>query len=301
MKKLSEHKSGFISLVGRPNVGKSTLLNQLLGQKLAIVSPKPQTTRNKVLGIKTIPSAQMVFVDTPGIFKPRSQLDRRMVRTTYTSLQEVDLVLWLVEAKLNALSDEGLLKIANTLKTLKVPKFLLINKVDLMPEKRQLLPLMEKLSGLAEFAQIIPVCALDAESVATLLEQIPPYLPPGPCYFPEDMLTDQPERFLLAEIIREKVYTFTHQEIPYSTAVAVESMEDDIEKNLVRVEAVIYIERDSQKGIVVGKGGRSIKKIGMLARREIEHLLGTKVFLNLWVKVRKDWRQQDSFLDKMGH
>lgn len=298
---LSEHKSGFISLVGKPNAGKSTLLNQILGQKLAIVSPKPQTTRNKILGVKTLPNAQMVFLDTPGIYKPRCQLDKRMMRTTFNSLHEVDLVLWLIEANLKAVKDEGLQKIAKTLRQINVPIFLLINKIDLLADKSNLLPLIAKFKQWLDFVEIIPICALEANSVNPLIEKIPSYLPVGPRYFPEDVITDQPESFFLAEIIREKIYTLTHQEIPYASGVVVEQVEEKVEQNLLRITAVIYIEQESQKGIVVGKSGQLIKKIGTLARRDIEHILGVKVYLNLWVKVRKDWRQQDSLIHGMGY
>jgi len=298
----SEHKSGFISLVGRPNVGKSTLLNQLLGQKLAIVSPKPQTTRNKILGVKTLPHAQLIFMDTPGIYHHlHSKLDKRMQRTTYNCLREVDLVLWLVEANPAAPSDQRLQRIARTLKPLKVPIFLLINKIDLLPDKRRLLPLISELGKWLDFAEIIPICALDAQTTDPLIEKVLPYLPPGPRYFPEDMITDQPERFLLAEIIREKVYQLTYQEVPYSCAVVIEDMQEDSETNLLHIAAVIYGEQESQKGILVGKSGGLIKKIGTLARKEMEQILGVKIYLQLWVKIRKDWRQQDRVISNMGY
>lgn len=295
------HRAGFISLVGRPNVGKSTLLNQILGQKLAIVSPKPQTTRNKILGIKTLPDSQLIFMDTPGIFKPRSKLDRRMVSTAFNSLQEVDIVLWLVEADPRVLTDLRQQNIARNLKSVNVPVFLILNKIDLLQDKQQLLPIIDGLKKWVHFAEIIPICALNSNDMPDLLKKITSYIPFGPRYFPEDVVTDQPERFLLSEIIREKVYKLTYQEIPYSCAVVIEKMEESRKENLVRLIAVIYVEHESQKGIVVGKGGSLMKKIGTQARLEMEQILGIKVYLNLWVKVRKDWRQQEHFIPKLGY
>lgn len=301
MHSFAGYKSGFISIVGRPNVGKSTLLNQLLGQKIAIVSPKPQTTRNKILGVKTLPGVQLIFMDTPGMYRPRSQLDKRMMRATQGCLHEVDLVLWMVQADPGAVSDDRLQRIARTLKEVKAPVFLLVNKIDLLSDKRQLLPIIAELEQWLDFAEIIPICALEPETTNPLIEKIQPYLPSGPQYFPEDVITDQPERFLLAEIIREKVYQLTYQEIPYSCAVVIENMEEDADANLVRIAAVIYGEQESQKGILVGKRGELIKKIGTLARKEIEQILGVKVYLDLWVKIRKDWRQQDGVISNMGY
>ncbi|MBI5789336.1 MAG: GTPase Era [Candidatus Schekmanbacteria bacterium] len=298
---MNQYKSGYISIIVLPNAGKSTLMNQLLGQKLAIVSPRPQTTRNRILGVKTLPEAQCIFIDTPGICRPRNVLDKKMLRTTRESLKEVDLVLWMTAAD-TILRDKGQLReIAETLKPSPKPIFLLLNKIDLIPDKNQLLPLIDELSKWLNFAEIIPISAFQSENLSLLLEKLPLHLPEGPKYFPDDFVTDQPERFLLAEIIREKLYYHTHQEIPYSCAVALENMQEAEEQNLLRMQAVIYVEQDSQKKIVIGKGGSLIKKVGTQARLEMEQILGCRVFLDLWVKVRKDWRQEESFINLVGY
>jgi GTP-binding protein Era len=287
-------QSGFISIVGRPNVGKSTLLNALLGEKIAIISDKPQTTRNRILGIVNRPDAQMVFMDTPGIHKPMHKMNEFMVKTALATYNEVDVILMLVEA--TELPGGGDKYIIETLSHVKTPVFLLINKVDLI-EKERLLPLMQEYSKLYNFAEIIPVSAL-RNDLGGLLETILKRLPQGPKYFPDDQLTDQPERFVVSELIREKVFELTKEEIPYSTAVVIEEMKE--EPDITRITAVIYVERDSQKGILIGKGGDMLKQIGTRARLDAEKLLGTKIFLKLWVKVKKGWREDERMLRNIG-
>jgi GTP-binding protein Era len=287
-------KSGFISIVGRPNVGKSTLLNGLLGEKVAIISDKPQTTRNRILGIVNARDAQMVFMDTPGIHKPMHKMNEFMVRTALATYNEVDVILMLVEAA--EAPGGGDRYIIDTLRDVKTPVFLLINKIDLV-EKERLLPLIQQYSSLYHFAQIIPVSAL-RNDLGGLLDAVGQFLPEGPKYFPDDQLTDQPERFIVAELIREKIFELTKEEIPYSTAVVIEQMKE--EPKITRVNAVIYVERDSQKGIVIGKGGGMLKQIGTLARMDAEKLLGTKIFLEMRVKVKKGWREDVNMLKNLG-
>jgi GTPase len=287
-------RSGFISIIGRPNVGKSTLLNVLLGEKIAIISDKPQTTRNKILGIVNQPGAQLVFMDTPGIHKPMHKMNEFMVKTALATYNEVDVILMLVEATEPAGGGDRF--IIETLSQVKTPVFLLINKVDLI-KKEALLPLMQEYSKLYNFVEIIPVSALKND-LGGLLNAILKRLPQGPKYFPDDQLTDQPERFIVSELIREKVFALTKEEIPYSTAVVIEEMKE--EPDITRITAVIYVERDSQKGILIGKGGGMLKRIGTLARQEAEKLLGAKIFLQLWVKVKKGWREDEHMLKNIG-
>ncbi len=287
-------KSGFISIIGRPNVGKSTLLNTLLGEKIAIISDKPQTTRNKILGIVNQPAAQMVFMDTPGIHKPMHKMNEFMVKTALTTYNEVDVILMLAEA--TEAPGGGDRFIIETLAKVKTPVFLLINKVDLV-KKEALLPLIQQYSNLHPFAEIIPVSALKND-LNGLLDAILKRLPEGPKYFPDDQLTDQPERFIVSEIVREKIFELTKEEIPYSTAVMIEEMKED--PDITRIHAVILVERDSQKGILIGKGGEMLKQIGTLARRDAEKLLGTRIFLKLYVKVKKGWREDERMLKSIG-
>jgi GTPase len=287
-------RSGFISIVGRPNVGKSTLLNALLGEKIAITSDKPQTTRNKIIGIVNRQNAQLVFMDTPGIHKPMHKMNEAMVKTALATYSEVDVILMLVEATERPGGGDRF--IIETLSQVKTPVFLLINKVDLI-KKDALLPLIQEYSNLYNFAEIIPVSALKKD-LGELLDIVLKRLPVGPKYFPDDQLTDQPERFVVAEMIREKVFELTKDEIPYSTAVVIEEMKEEPE--ITRITAVIYVERDSQKGILIGKGGAMLKQIGTLARRDAEKLLGAKIFLQLWVKVKKGWREDDRMLKNIG-
>ncbi len=287
-------QSGFISIIGRPNVGKSTLLNALLGEKIAIISNKPQTTRNRILGIVTRPGAQLVFMDTPGIHKPMHKMNEVMVKTALQTYNEVDVILMLVEA--TDAPGGGDRFIIETLSEVKTPVFLLINKVDLI-KKEALLPLMQGYSAMYGFAEIIPVSALKND-LGGLVEMILKRLPQGPKYFPDDQLTDQPERFIVSELIREKVFELTKEEIPYSTAVVIEDMKE--EPDITRITAIIYVERDSQKGILIGKGGGMLKQIGTLARQDAEKLLGAKIFLQLWVKVKKGWREDERMLKNFG-
>jgi GTP-binding protein Era len=287
-------KSGFISIIGRPNVGKSTLLNSLLGEKIAIISDKPQTTRNRILGIVNRPGAQFVFMDTPGIHKPVHKMNEVMVKTAFATYNEVDVILMLVEAiEKPGAGDKFIIE---TLSKVKTPVFLVINKVDLV-EKQRLLPLMQEYSGLHSFTEIIPISALKND-LGDLVDSILKHLPQGPKYFPDDQLTDQPERFIVSELVREKIFELTKEEIPYSSAVEIEDMKE--EPDLTRIHAVIYVERDSQKGIIIGKGGAMLKKIGTLARLDAEKLLGVKVFLKLYVKVKKGWREDERMLKNIG-
>jgi GTPase len=295
---MAEFKSGFIALVGRPNVGKSTLLNVLVGEKIAIVSSKPQTTRSRITGIKTTEEAQLIFLDAPGMARPRSALNRHMIQIAREAYQQVDLILLVTDASgVDHLADDAF--ILQQLKEVKTPIFLVINKIDLI-DHRQILPLIETYRGHFPFAEYVPVSALKGENVEALLRAIIQYLPEGPRYFPSAQLTDQPEKFLIAELIREQIFTQTEQEIPYQTAVMVEQMEDT-ESGILRVEATIYVERDSQKGIIIGKRGSRLKHIGQVARQEIERRLNTRVYLALWVKVRKDWSENEQLLRDMGY
>lgn len=291
-------KSGFISLIGRPNVGKSTLLNLLLGQKIAIVSDKPQTTRNRILGIKNHPNGQIIFLDTPGIHRARSKLNQSMVKAALATYHEVDGVCFIIEAS-RPFNDENDF-VLETIKKVAKPILLVINKIDLIP-KGDLLPIMDLYSRLRPFEQIIPISALLGEGVQVLVGEMLKILPAGPRLFPEDMITDLPERFLAAELIREKVFLLTREEVPYATAVAVEEFQERGEKNLVVIRATIQVERESQKGILIGEKGRMLKEIGRQAREEIEALLGAKVFLELWVKVEKDWREDPRSLRRLGY
>lgn len=288
-------KSGFISIIGRPNVGKSTLLNSILGEKIAIISKKPQTTRNRILGVKNLPQAQLIFLDTPGIHKPRNKLGETMVKTALETYKEVDLILLMVEPEEPG---QGDIRIIETLRSIKKPVFLLINKVDTV-EKQVILPLIDQYQKVFNFAEIIPISALKLDNLDRLLETIIKYMPEGPKYYPDDLVTDQLERFMVAEIIREKVIEKTKEEVPYSVAVMVEEFRE--EEKPVFIRALIYVERDSQKGILIGKGGRMLKEIGTLARKDIEGLLGTKVFLELWVKVKEGWRKDERILKELGY
>jgi GTP-binding protein Era len=296
--KRSGFKSGFISIIGRPNVGKSTLLNLLLGEKIAIVSAKPQTTRNRILGIKNHPAGQIIFLDTPGIHRAQSRLNRSMVKVALATYSEVDGVCFMIEADRSDNDENDF--ILETLTKIEKPVLLVINKIDLVP-KGDLLPIMERYSRLRSFEQIIPISALLGDGVETFVDELLKILPEGPRLFPEDMITDLPERFLVAELIREKVFQLTQEEIPYATAVVVEDFKEREEKNLIVIRATIQVERESQKGILIGKRGRMLKEIGRLAREEIEALLGARVFLELWVKEEKNWREDPRALRRLGY
>lgn len=291
-------RSGFISIIGRPNVGKSTLLNFILKEKAAIISEKPQTTRNKILGIRNTPNSQMIFIDTPGIHKPKYRLNEIMVKTAVDTLREVDAVIFLVEADSPAGAGDRYI-ISAFFNVLRIPVILVINKIDLI-KKETLLPLINEYNNIYKFAEIIPISALKGDNVEHLLSVLESYLPEGPQYYPDDIYTDQPERFIAAEIIREKIIKKTEEEIPYSIAVAVEEFKERQNGNIF-IRAVIFVERDSQKGIIIGKSGRMLKEIGKEAREEIEGLLGAKVFLELWVKVKKDWRSDNRVLKQLGY
>jgi len=291
--------SGFIAIIGPPNVGKSTLLNRFLGQKIAITSPKPQTTRNRILGIYNEDDCQMVFIDTPGIHQTRSLLHKSMVRSAKASLGEVDIILLVVELEEAGHSDE-LDTILRLLKKTAKPAIMAINKIDLI-KKERLLPLIESYSKLHCLDSIVPISALYGDGVEALREELKKRLSPGPQFFPPDMLTDKSEEFLIAEIIREKIYYETREELPYSSAVMVESLEEDSARNLLTVMAVIYVEKASQKGMIIGKNGRMIKRIGTNARMEIERIFSLKVYLELFVKVEKKWSSSTRSLRRLGY
>ncbi|HEX8960467.1 MAG TPA: GTPase Era [Geobacteraceae bacterium] len=291
-------RSGFVSIVGRPNAGKSTLLNAILGEKIVITSDKPQTTRNRIKGIHNIPGAQIVFIDTPGIHRAKSMLNRYMVEEALASIREVDVILFLVEADAPAGSQEAL--ILEILAEVTIPVILVINKIDLVP-KESLLASMERYARLYPFREVIPVSALSGDGVERVVTAVYGSLPEGPLYFPDEILTDLPERFLVAEIVREKVFRLTRDEVPYSVAVEVESFKERPDGSLISIAAVINVERESQKGIIIGRKGEMLKKIGMQARREIEQLLDAKVFLELFVKVRKDWSENPRLLKELGY
>jgi len=291
-------KSGFVSIIGRPNVGKSTLLNTIIGEKITIVSDKPQTTRNKILGVKNLPGVQIVFMDTPGIHKPKHKLNEYMVKTALSTFNEVDILLFMIEAGEPSGPGDGY--ILKMLSGITKPVFLLINKIDSV-QKNTVLPQIEEYRHLYPFKEIFPVSALCGDNIDRLLESIIQELPEGPQYFPEDIATDQPMRFIASEIIREKIFQLTYQEIPYSIAVGIEDFKEVEDRNLAVIRGIIFVERDSQKGIIIGKGGTMLKKVGQLAREEIEAIMGIKVFLELWVKVKEKWQSDDQVLKMLGY
>jgi GTPase len=293
-----DYTSGFVAIIGQPNVGKSTLLNRMLGQKIAITSPKPQTTRNRILGIHNIENGQILFLDTPGIHNARGGLNRYMVDLATSSIRDVDVVMLLVEA--NRDPGESILEIIELLRKLTCPVVLVINKLDLVAAE-SLLVRMNQFRKLLDFNEIVPVSALSGDGVERLLELLPPLLPVGPQYYPEEMITDLPERFIVAEMVREQVMKKTRNEIPYGAAVQVESFEENPQRKLVVIKAVIHVERDSHKRIVVGRQGELIKAIGATARRDIERFLGCRVFLELFVRVDKNWTQSARMLKEFGY
>lgn len=296
MDEKKDYKSGFVALIGRPNVGKSTLLNFLVGQKVAIMSPQPQTTRNKISGIYTDDQEQIVFIDTPGIHKPKNKLDDFMDKSSYSALDEVDVVLFMVEPEPAGKGDQY---IAELLKKIKKTVFLVINKIDKVhPDK--LLSIIDSYKNLGDFAEIVPISASQGNNVSELIKTIAKYLPEGPQFYDADQLTDRPEYFIVAELIREQVLKLTHEEVPHATAVVVDRMRDH-EGGKLQIEATIYVERPGQKGIIIGKKGQMLKQIGIAARQEIEALLGEKVNLRLWVKVQKNWRSDPAFLKSIGY
>ncbi len=296
MLKSEPFKSGFVTIVGRPNVGKSTMLNRLLGQKVAIVSNKPQTTRNKITGVYSTELGQIIFLDTPGIHKPKSKLGKIMNSTALNTLAEVDLILYLIDVTAEFGAGEEF--ILNQLNEVKTPVFLILNKIDLV-HPDQLLPLIDQYKERFNFAEIIPISALQGNNVDHLLEVVFRYLPNGPIYYPVNQISDQPEKNIIAELVREKVLELTEEEIPHSIAVMIEDFEKR-ENNLIYVRVIIFTERESQKPIIIGKNGSLLKEVGKRARYEIENLLGTKIYLDLWVKVKKDWRNNDIMLKNFG-
>lgn len=291
--------SGFVSLVGRPNVGKSTLMNCLIGEKIAITSSKPQTTRNKITSILTKEDFQCVFLDTPGIHKPRHKLGEFMVRSAENTFKEVDLVLFLVEptAEVGELDRFVMEKLENV----KTPVVLVINKIDTVADKETLLGIIDTYRKLYPFQEVVPISAATGSNTEELLRVIRRFLPEGPQYFPADMVTDQPERQIASEIIREKALYLLQDEIPHGIAVEIMSMKKRPDQDMVDVQALIYCERDSHKGIIIGKNGAMLKKIATLARRDMERLLGSRIYLQIWVKVKKDWRDSDFLLKNFGY
>lgn len=286
-----KYRAGFVSILGRPNAGKSTLLNALLGTKLAIVAPRPQTTRTSIQGVLTLPAAQIVFVDTPGIHESSTLLNKRMMDQVRAS-SDADVVLFVVDALLPFKDEDA--QAVDLVKKTGAPAVAVFNKIDKLRDKGRMLALIEKYQALHDFAAYMPISALKADSVDLLLKEILARLPQGPALYPKDYLTDQPERFLAAEILREKVLHLTHQEVPHAVAVMVDQWEDT--PALLRIAATIYVERQGQKAILIGAGGALLKKIGTLARRDIEQRVGKKVFLQTFVKVRPNWRQDPEFL-----
>lgn len=295
---IDKHYSGFAAIVGRPNVGKSTLTNGLIGEKIAIMSDRPQTTRNKIMCILNTDNAQIMFLDTPGIHKPHHKLGEFMVRTAESTLKEVDVILFVIDVSEKRGAGENY--ILELLQKVKTPVILVANKIDKLQDKSKLFNIINEYSALYNFAAVVPVSALEDKEFPGLVEEITKHLPEGPDYFPDDMITDQPERVIAAEMIREKVLLSTRDEVPHSIAVEVDEFKvrdnDD-----VYIRATIFVERDSQKGIVIGAKGSLLKKIGQQARKDIEALLGCKVFLELWVKVKADWRNKDKALKQFGY
>ncbi len=293
-------KAGFVALIGRPNVGKSTLLNYVLGTKLSIVSPKPQTTRMRILGVKHNTDAQIIFLDTPGIQKGKDILTKTVVESAVASMEEADVIVMIIDAEKGwTKEDEQLLH--NYVEKLNKPTILVINKIDRV-RKEQLLPLIEESSKKYDFKEIVPLSALKGTNVDRFVEVLKNYLPQSPPLFPEDQITDLPLKFYIAEIIREKIFNFTREEVPYSVAVEVESIrEGEKNPNVLVIDAVIYVERPGHKGIIIGKKGEMLKKIGKVAREELEHQLQRKVFLNLWVKVKEKWKEDIRLLKMLGY
>lgn len=294
-KKKPRFVSGFVSIIGRPNAGKSTLLNALVGSKIAIVADKPQTTRTAVQGVWNIPGAQVVFLDTPGIHRSDSLINRRMMQEVRSALDERDLILYLADAT-RGTGEEDAMAI-DMVRKAATPSFLLLTKVDKIPDKRLLLPRLEQYREKFEFAEYIPISAVSGEGLDVLRTEIVKRLPEGPKYFPLDQVTDQPERFLAAEMIREKILIETQQEVPHSIAVIIDKWEEV--KKLTRIGATIYVERDGQKAIVIGSRGLMLKQVGTLARQDIERMLGRKVYLEMFVKVRENWRESPEFLAQL--
>lgn len=294
---MTEHKSGFVSIIGRPNVGKSTFMNRVIGHKIAIMSDKAQTTRNKIQGVMTREDAQIIFLDTPGIHKPKHKLGDYMMRVAKNTLSEIDAIMFMVNV--NEDIGRGDEYIMEMLKNVKTPVFLVLNKIDLV-HPDALMPKIEKYKTYMDFTEIVPISALEGLNVDHFIDVLKDYLPEGPKYYPDDQISDHPEQFVVGEIIREKILHLTSEEIPHAIGVNVDRMIKESEER-VRIEATIFVERDSQKGIVIGKGGKKLKEVGKRARRDIEMLLGSKIYLELWVKVQKDWRNKVNFIRQMGY
>lgn len=289
-------KSGFIAIVGRPNVGKSTLLNAIVGEKVAIVSAKPQTTRNKITGVLTDGDVQLIFLDTPGLHRSHNKLDDYMRRTVDDSITDVDAAVFVVEPQKEAAESET--ELLKKLSVKKIPVLLAVNKIDTV-KKETLMEIISEWSERYDFTAVIPVSAKTRDGVETLVEELKKIVPEGPQYFPDDMMTDQPERLIVAEIIREKLLCLLSDEVPHGVAVSVESMKE--RPNIMDIEATIYCERDSHKGIIIGKGGRMLKTVGVKSRTDIETLLDCHVNLQLWVKVKDDWRNRENVLKTLGY
>ncbi|AZV55802.1 GTPase Era [Clostridium sp. AWRP] len=290
-------KSGFITIIGRPNVGKSTLLNNIMGEKLSIVSCRPQTTRNSIQTILTEDDFQLVFVDTPGIHKPKHKLGDYMVKAAEDSIKDVDLVLFLTTPELE--TGKGDLYILEELKKCNVPVFLVLNKIDENPEQR-VAETLKNYSAIFDFAEVIPISALKKKNVEELIELMVKYMPEGPKYYPDDMITDKQEKFIVSEIIREKALRLLSKEVPHGIAVEIDSMKKD-SKEIYNIEATLLCEKDSHKGIIIGKNGAMLKKISTYARKDIEKFLDTRVYLKVWVKVKKEWRDSDRLLKELGY
>lgn len=294
-----DFRSGFIAIVGEPNVGKSTLLNQILNFKVSIVSPRPQTTRNRIAGIFSDETCQMVFIDTPGLHNSDLGLNRFMMQQAREAIMDADLVLYLRDARYSQKSTEEEAFTLDFIKLSSKPRILALNKIDTI-EPSQLLPSLDRLSRTGLFEELMPISALLGQGVPALLSQLRQRLPVGPRYFPEDQLTDVTERFVVSEIVREKIFLLTHQEVPYATAVHVEQFEEQEGSRLIRIQAVIHVEKDSQKAIVIGKGGTMLKQVGEQARHELEELFGKKVFLGLFVRVDKNWTRNPQIVKRLG-
>ena len=291
-------KSGFVGIVGKPNAGKSTLMNFVVGEKIAITTRKPQTTRNRIMGIRNTEAGQLIFLDTPGIHSAKTPLNRQMVSAAMSVFSDVNMLLLLIDAGTHIGEDDNL--IVKSLKNTDLPVVLVINKIDLISREKQLV-LIDNCRNIHTFKEIVPVCALKGFNVDRLLDVIWNILPEGPQYFPDDMITDRSERFIAAEIIRGKITILTHKEVPYSTAVMIESFKEDATKGLTHIQAVVNVEKDSQKGIIIGKRGGMLKKIGTAARLELERFFDTRIYLELFVRVQKDWTQNPRMLGEFGY
>lgn len=297
MQSVADFHSGFISIVGSPNVGKSTLLNVLVGKKISAVSDKPNTTRNRIVGIKTLPSAQLIFLDTPGIHRAaKGSLGKAMVQAAMAALGEADVILLMVDVK-SPFNKQDLYVINNLPK----PAILVLNKIDLIKKSMILNIINQSQQFHDKFLEVLAISALQADGMDDLIQTTVKYLPIGPKYFPDDMITDRSEGFLIAELIREKVFSLTHEEVPYKTAVVVEEIDEVPERNLLRISALIYVERKNHRGIIIGNKGQMLKQIGSLARADIERILGTHVYLKLWVKVKERWTERGDLIDEFGY